>query len=94
MLHQGRSSRTSVRSAPMRSQLRFVLHPDDESALVAELLRDPAVLFVDGPRWKTATPPTTRDVFAVGSYCIIWSPEDLLELPQSLSRHAKTGIVG
>jgi len=65
----------------VRSQLRFVMHPDDETAIVAELLRDPAVLLVDGPRWKTATPPTTRNVSAVGSYCIIWSPEDLPELP-------------
>jgi hypothetical protein len=65
----------------VRSQLRFVMHPDDESALVAELLRDPAVLLIDGPRWKTATPPTTRNLSAIGSYCIIWSPEDLPELP-------------
>ena len=64
----------------MRSQLRFVMHPDDEAALVAELLRDPAIVLVDGPRWKTAVPPTTRKLSAVGSYCIIWSPEDLPEL--------------
>jgi hypothetical protein len=56
------------------------MHPDDEAVLVSELLRDPAVLFIDGPRWKSATPLTTRDIFAVGSYCIIWSPEDLRQL--------------
>jgi hypothetical protein len=64
----------------MRSQLQFVMHPDDEARVMAELLRDPAVLLINGPRWKSATPPTTRDVSAVGSYCIIWSPEDLPEL--------------
>ena len=64
----------------MRSQLRFIMHPDDDFALVAELLRDSAVLLVDGPRWKTASPPTTRNVSAVGWYCIIWSPEDLPDL--------------
>jgi hypothetical protein len=64
----------------MRSQLRFVMHPDDETELMTELLRDSAVLLIDGPRWKSATPPTTRNVAAVGSYCIIWSPEDLPEL--------------
>jgi len=64
----------------VRSQLRFVMHPDDDAAIIAELLRDPAVLLVDGPRWKTATPPTTRNASAVGSYCIVWSPEDLPEL--------------
>ena len=56
----------------MKSQVRFVMHPDDEYVLVAELLRDPAVLLVDGPRWKVAVPPTTRNISAVGSYCIIW----------------------
>jgi len=64
----------------MRSQLRFVMHPYDEAALMTELLRDPAVLLIDGPRWKSATPPTTRNISAVGDYCIIWSPEDLSEL--------------
>ncbi|HXE87199.1 MAG TPA: hypothetical protein VN524_10450 [Hyphomicrobiaceae bacterium] len=65
----------------MKSQLRFVMHPNDESSLVARLLHDPTVLLVDGPRWKTATPPTTRNLSAVGWSVIIWSPEDLAELP-------------
>jgi hypothetical protein len=56
------------------------MHPNDESALVAELLRDPAVFLVDGSGWKTAAPPATRNLSAVGHYCIIWSPEDLAEL--------------
>src|SRR5258708_23086998 len=64
----------------MRSQLRFVMHPYDEAALMTELLRYPAVLLIDGPRWKSATPPATRNISAVGNYCIIWSPEDLSEL--------------
>jgi|SRR5690349_2323126 hypothetical protein len=67
-------------SVRVKSQLRFVMHPDDEAAIVAELLRDPAVLLVDGPRWKSATPPTTRNVSAVDWYCIIWCPADLSEL--------------
>jgi hypothetical protein len=56
------------------------MHPYDEAALMTELLRDPAVLLIDGPRWKSATAPTTRNISAVGNYCIIWSPEDLSEL--------------
>jgi hypothetical protein len=63
------------------------MHPDDEAALVTELLRDPAILFVDGPRWKAVTPPTTRDISAIGSYCIIWSPEDLPQLSAKLTPH-------
>jgi hypothetical protein len=65
----------------VNSQLRFVMHPDDESALATQLLGEPAVLLIDGPRWKTATPPTTRNLAALGWYVIIWSPEDLPELP-------------
>jgi hypothetical protein len=41
----------------------------------------PVVVLVDGPRWKSAAPPTTRNVSAVGCHCIIWSPEDLRTLP-------------
>lgn len=55
----------------MKSSIRFVMHPDDEAALISELIRDPAVLLVNGPRWKSAAPPTTRNVSAVGPYCII-----------------------
>jgi hypothetical protein len=65
----------------VRSQIRFVMHPDDEVALITELLRDPTILLVDGPRWKSVAPPTTRDISAVGHYCLIWSPDDLPELP-------------
>jgi hypothetical protein len=57
------------------------MHPADEAGLMSELLRDPAVLLIDGPRWKSSTPSTTRDISAVGGYCIIWSPGDLPQLP-------------
>jgi hypothetical protein len=57
------------------------MHPDDEAMLISELLSDPMVLLVDGPRWKSAAPPTTRNASAVGRYCIIWSPDDLTNLP-------------
>ena len=56
------------------------MHPLDEAALIRELLRDPAIVLIDGSRWKSATPPTTRNVSAIGRYCLIWSPEDLAEL--------------
>jgi hypothetical protein len=71
----------ALHEANMRSQIRFVMHPDDEAVLMSELLRDRAVLLVDGPRWKSAAPPTTRNISAVGYYCIIWSPADLPNLP-------------
>jgi hypothetical protein len=65
----------------MRSSIRFVMHPDDEAVLMSELMRDPAVLLINGPRWKSAAPPATRHISAIGHYCIIWSPNDLQTLP-------------
>ena len=38
----------------MKSELRFVMHPDDETSLLADILRDQEVLFIDGPRWNSA----------------------------------------
>jgi hypothetical protein len=64
----------------MRSQLRFVMHPDDENEFVAEVLRDSPVVLIDGPRWKTPQPTVTKTITEIGSYCIIWSPSDLKEL--------------
>jgi len=49
--------------------------------LISELLRNPVVLLVDGPRWKSVAPPTTRNISAVDDHCIIWSPEDLPKQP-------------
>lgn len=61
----------------MNSQLRFVMHPDDEREFAAQVLADPAVLLIDGPRWKAAAPETFRTLDAIrGSYCILWSPDD------------------
>ena len=64
----------------MRSQVRFAMHPDDESSLVRELLRDPSIVFVDGPRWNSAQPPTSRSISSIGSYCIVWSTKDISTL--------------
>ena len=64
----------------MKSQIRFVMHPDDEAQIVAGLLQDPAVVLIDGPRWPQAAPIVTRDIASVRYYCLIWSPEDLAVL--------------
>lgn len=61
----------------MNSQLRFVMHPADEREFAAQVLADPAVLLIDGPRWQAAAPQTFRDLDAIrGNYCILWSPDD------------------
>jgi hypothetical protein len=64
----------------MRSQIQFVMHPDDEREFVNFLLADPTIQFIDGPRWPTEEPTTTRELNGVGWYCIIWSPNDLAKL--------------
>lgn len=61
----------------MASELQFVMHPDDEALFAQELLREPELMFIDGPRWPGPAPLATRDLGQVGSYCIAWSPSDL-----------------
>ncbi|NHZ41542.1 hypothetical protein [Massilia aquatica] len=61
----------------MRSQLRFVMHPDDESEFATLMLADEHVHLIDGPRWKSASPRQFRSLDQVtGRYCIIWSMQD------------------
>ena len=64
----------------MLSQLRFAMHPLDETDFVKELPREPDIAFIDGTRWKTPTPETTRDISKIGSSCVVWSPADLAVL--------------
>jgi hypothetical protein len=73
----------------MKSQLRFVMHPDDESSVLRELLQDSSVLFIDGARWKHSKPETSRSLSNIGNYCIVWSPEDLSELSAEYVANAK-----
>ena len=61
----------------MRSQLRFIQHPNDEREFVAEILSDNSVQLIDGPRWKAKVPQTFRSLAEIqGNYCIIWSSQD------------------
>lgn len=64
----------------MRSQIRFVMHPDDEDAFVPVLLAEADVLLIDGPHWTTSSPVTTRTLGEIGTYAIVWSPHDLATL--------------
>ena len=61
----------------MRSQLQFVMHPDDEREFIASVLVEDDVLLIDGPLWKSERPKTFRSMDPIkGSYCMIWSPQD------------------
>jgi hypothetical protein len=65
----------------MRSQFRFVMHPDDERDFAARVLSEASVVLIDGPRWRAPEPTTYRSLSDVkGSYCIIWSPQDRMSL--------------
>lgn len=64
----------------MRSQLRFVMHPDDEQVFVAEVLREKSVVLIDGPRWPTQSPEPHHSLESVGWYCILWSTTDAPKL--------------
>jgi hypothetical protein len=64
----------------MRSQVRFVMHPDDEREFVDDLLRDDSVGLINGPRWKASEPTVHRSLESIDTYCIIWSKKDLAQL--------------
>jgi hypothetical protein len=65
----------------MHSQVRFVMHPDDEREFEQLLLAKESIRFIEGPRWKTETPLTSRSLADIhDNYCIIWSPNDIAKL--------------
>lgn len=65
----------------MRSQVRFVMHPDDEREFEQLLVSDESLRFIAGPRWKTESPTTSRSLAEIAhNYCIIWSTSDIAKL--------------
>ena len=57
------------------------MHPQDEHEFEQFALEDESIRFVDGPRWKTNSPPAFRRLSDLsGNYCIIWSNKDLPRL--------------
>jgi hypothetical protein len=40
----------------MRSQVRFFMHPVDETEFLTYVLGEPGVLLVDGVNWPTSQP--------------------------------------
>jgi hypothetical protein len=78
----GELRRQPTESRPsMHSQVRFVMDPDDEREFEQLLLAEESIRFIEGPRWKTKTPLTSRSLADIHSnYCIIWSPKDIAKL--------------
>jgi hypothetical protein len=64
----------------MRSQLRFVMHLEDEREFISEVVREDAVVLINGPRWKSNEPEVHHSLDSIDWYCIIWSRKDLAKL--------------
>ena len=64
----------------MRSQIRFVMHPDDETDFVARVKDEPGTVLIDGPKWPTPDPPLVADLARAGSYLILWNARDARRL--------------
>jgi hypothetical protein len=61
----------------MPGQFQFAMHKNDEREFASELLLDPAIRLINGPRWPQQNPKTWRRLEDIhDSYCIIWSAED------------------
>jgi hypothetical protein len=68
----------------MRSQVRFVMHPEDEAEFARAITAEPATVFVDSPTWPTPRPPVTTDLGKAGLYLLIWNPP---ETPKLTGKH-------
>ena len=73
----------------MRSQISFVMHPEDEVEFVSLALTEPNTVFVNGPKWTTPTPALSTDIASVGNYLMIWNPSETR--PLSARHHEKDG---
>ena len=59
----------------MRSQVRFVLYPDDEWEFAEFIPAELGTIFVDGPKWLEPEPPVTSKIDEAGSYLMILNPK-------------------
>jgi hypothetical protein len=64
----------------MRSDTRFVMHPDDEAEFAKFVTSEAGTAFVDGPSWKEPRPTVSDNVEKVGSYLMIWNSSETPEL--------------
>ena len=71
----------------MRSEVVFVMHPEDERELVSVVTAENGVVFVDGPKWETPEPPIVGDIHAADDYLVIWNPSETP--PLTAIRHVK-----
>ena len=68
----------------MRSQITFIMHPDDQAEFVDEVLSESGVVLVDGPKWETPDPPLLSGAEEGGRHLMIWNADETRPL---LGRH-------
>lgn len=68
----------------MRSQVRFVMHPEDEAEFARVVKSEAGTVFVDGANWHHPRPPVVNDIETAGSYLMIWNQ---LETPELIAKH-------
>lgn len=59
----------------MRSDCRFIMHPEDEAEFVKFVTSENGTVLVDGPDWPTKKPPIV-DIENAGTYLMIWNPAE------------------
>lgn len=64
----------------MRSDLRFVMHPEDEAEFVRIITSEAGTILVDGPKWYQPRPPIIQNIQTAGNYLMIWNPSETPEL--------------
>ena len=61
----------------MKSQIRFVMHPNDEADFFSKCLASSDIFLIDGPRWQAPNPKVHQSLADInGNYCIVWSNQD------------------
>jgi hypothetical protein len=68
----------------MRSQVRFVMRPEDEASFASVVTSEMETVFVNGPDWPTPRPTVTTDVQKSGDYLMIWNPS---QTPPLTAKH-------
>jgi hypothetical protein len=64
----------------MRSQITFVMHPDDEANFIGFVSAEPGTAFVDGPNWSAPQPPIVTNIERASRYLMIWNPSETPKL--------------
>lgn len=61
----------------MKSQIRLVIHPNDEADFFSKCLASADTFLIDGPRWQAPTPKLHQSLADINGHdCLVWSNLD------------------